>query len=147
MKITEYKLLTEDFVNNLIKADQKQTDIKNGLKDMGFDKDDEEDEKPVGNPKDDGLYNIKLYLETDPNGETDGEEVNGKFTITVNKDNDLITLKNDKTLIKIKYFIPFKELPIIGKAIKVKYVNGYINKEAIDKKYKFAEFDKLKKVK
>jgi hypothetical protein len=137
MKITGYQLLKEDIINKIISADQKQDAINNSLKDIGFGNKEhnvEKHEEPIQ------TYKVEMFLVSDKT-KAEGEDfIKGVFTVSFSHENTLLTFKNKDNLIKMKLVNPIIGKPEMEKQLRLKYVNGYIDKEGIEKKYKTVEF-------
>jgi hypothetical protein len=118
MKILNYKLLTESLIDDLIKSDQKQSDLLNSLSFKGNNTYTKPN-KEKNNESINGLYQISFLYKDKEN-----DPLTGEFNLSISN-NDTINLTNKTDTIKIKFLQRFNSLSdLINKRLPVTYIKG-----------------------
>lgn len=136
MKIISQRILNESIIDQLIKSDQKQDSILNFLPHTINKVKNNNVTEPV-NKTISGKYNITFILKK--------YEVNGIYDLYVNKQHDIISLKNNKETIAIKFNKIFDKLDdLLNNDIQLIYIKG-INYDLKNVNIKFTKIEKLNK--
>ena len=136
MKIISQRILNESIIDQLIKSDQKQDSILNFLPHTINKVKNNNVTEPV-NKTISGKYNITFILKK--------YEVNGIYDLYVNKQHDIISLKNNKETIAIKFNKIFDKLDdLLNNDIHLIYIKG-INYDLKNVNIKFTKIEKLNK--